>query len=154
MALLQSMSVAWLAHAVRSILDMTVLWQCYDAFCLGVILGILYHNCSGGLLLQSKQFMNHAMFRYGLIRTKARHATERACRAFDEHVAASQPSCNPVCHATEQVVAAMPQASLALLVEIQRKFDVSTKVALLMLAMLGSEITWACPIKSIWQSTP
>ena len=67
MALLQSMSVAWLAHAVRSILDMTVLWQCYDAFCLGVILGILYHNCSGGLLLQSKQFMNHAMFRLSLI---------------------------------------------------------------------------------------
>ena len=94
--LLKTVAAAWLTSAICYVSDMTVLWQCYDACCLGVILAIVYHQCP-----DSTHFTSFAMLHYEHICTKARHATEQVLSAFDEHVATSRCSCNPVCQATE-----------------------------------------------------
>ena len=93
-----------------------MLWQCYDAVSLGVVLAILWHRCSATALLQSKCLMLYAMLQSRLVCTKACHATEWALLAMDAYLAAEETPCNPVCLATEQAVIAVPQACLALLV--------------------------------------
>ena len=75
--LLKTVPAAWLTSAICYVSDMTVLWQCYDACCLGVILAIVYHQCP-----DSTHFTSFAMLHYEHICTKARHATQQILSAF------------------------------------------------------------------------
>ena len=80
--------------------------------------------------------LDMTMLHYEQICTKARLATERVGRAFDEHVATSRTSRNPVSHATVQVAHAMPHACLAMLSAVSRHLSISMPVAFLMSGVL------------------